>query len=138
MAETRANGMYGIRKRYVDLYLSSNVVELIMNSWLKGTQKQYSPHINRWFGYCTRHNLDPFYSSVNQRAELLAQYFHEGASYSVQPDQLYLVFSQQPKDGTPFGKHTLILRLLRGMFNPFVPNARFLYPLKISENRNVF
>ena len=31
MAETRANGMHGIRKRYVDLKLSSNVVELIMN-----------------------------------------------------------------------------------------------------------
>ena len=31
MAETTANGMHGIRKRYVDLKLSSNVVELIMN-----------------------------------------------------------------------------------------------------------
>ena len=47
MAGTRANGMYGIRKRYVDLTLSSNVVELVTNSWSKGTQKQYSPHINR-------------------------------------------------------------------------------------------
>ena len=41
MAETRTDGMYGIRKRYVDLNLSSNVIDLVMNSWSKGTQKQY-------------------------------------------------------------------------------------------------
>ena len=40
MEQTRANGMYSIRKRYVDLNLSSNVVDLVMNSWSKGTQKQ--------------------------------------------------------------------------------------------------
>ena len=39
MTETRASEMYGIRKRYVDFNLSSTVVELIMNSWAKGTQK---------------------------------------------------------------------------------------------------
>ena len=77
MTETRASGMYGIRKRYVDFNLSSNVVEHIMNSWSKGTQKQYSPHINRWFNCCARHNLDPFNSSVNRGAEFLAEYFHE-------------------------------------------------------------
>ena len=74
MAETRANGMYGIRKRYVDLNLSSNVVELVMYSWSKGTQTQYSPHINWWFNYCARHNIDPFDSSVNQGAEFLEEY----------------------------------------------------------------
>ena len=27
---------------------------------------------------------------------------------------------------------------VRNTFNPFVPNAPFLYPLKASENRKVF
>ena len=75
--------MHGIRKRYVDLNLSSNVVDLVINSWSKGTQKQYSPHINRWLDYCTRHSIDPFDSSVNQGAEFLAEYFHKGVSYSM-------------------------------------------------------
>ena len=35
MADTRANGMYRISKRYVDLNLSSNVIEFVMNSWSK-------------------------------------------------------------------------------------------------------
>ena len=39
MTETRANGMHGIRKRYADLKLSSNVLQPIVNSWSKGTQK---------------------------------------------------------------------------------------------------
>ena len=54
-----------------------------MNSWSKGTQKQYSPHINRWFDYCARQNIDPFDSSVNQGAEFLPEYFHGGVSYSM-------------------------------------------------------
>ena len=40
MAETRANGMYGIRKSYVDLNLSSNLVDLVINSWSKSIHKQ--------------------------------------------------------------------------------------------------
>ena len=44
MAGTRADGMYGIRKRYVDLTLSSNVVELVTNSWSKGTQTVFTTY----------------------------------------------------------------------------------------------
>ena len=117
LAETRANGMYGIRKRYVDLNLSSNVVDLVMNSWSKGTQKQYSPRINRWFDYCTRHNVDPFNSSVNKGTEFLAEYFHEGVSHSMVNTARSASSSVFPaKEGTLFGKHPLIIRLLRGMF----------------------
>ena len=88
-----------------------------MNSWSKVTQKQYSPHINRRLDYCTRHNIDPFDSSVNQGAEFLAKYFHEGVSYSVANTAGPVLSSVFPaKYGTPFGKHTLIVRLLRGMF----------------------
>ena len=130
MAQTRANGMYGIRKRYVDLNLSSNVVDLVMNSWSKGTQKQYSPHINRWFDYCTRHNIDPFDSSVNQGAEFLAEYFHEGVSYSMVNTARSALSSVFPaKEGTLFGKHPLIIRLLRGMFKqrPSLPRYTVTY-----------
>ena len=83
MAETRANEIYGIKKRYVDLNLSRNVVELIMAFWTKGTQKQYSPHINRSLIYC----IDSFNSIVNQGALFLEKWecdcFHEGVSYSM-------------------------------------------------------
>ena len=48
--------------------------------WSKGTQKQCSSHITRWFNYSTRHNIDPFDSSVYQGTEFLAEYFHEGVS----------------------------------------------------------
>ena len=130
MVGTRANGMYGIRKRYVDLNLSSNVVYLVMYSWSKGTQKQYSLHINRWFNYYTRHNRDPFDSSLNQGAEFLAEYFHEGVSYSIVNTARSALSSVFPaKDGTPFGKDPLIARLLRSMFKqrPSLPRYTVTY-----------
>ena len=106
--------MYGMR--YVDLNLSSHVVDLVMNSWKKFTEKQYSPHINRWFDYCTRHNIDPFDSNV-KGAEFLAEYFHEAVSYSmVNTARSALSSVFLAKYGTPFGKHPLIVRLLRGVF----------------------
>ena len=122
--------MYGIRKWYVDLNLSSNVLDLVMNSWSKGTQKQYSPHNNQWFDCCTRHNIDPFDYSVNQGAEYLAEYFHESVSYSMvntARSALSSIFSA--KDSAPFGKQPLIIRLLRGMFNqiPSLPRYTVTY-----------
>ena len=112
MVETRANGMHGIRIRYVDLNLPSNVIYLVMNSWSKATQKQYSPHIIQWFDYCTRLNIDPFDSSVNQGAEFLAEYFHDGVSPPVVKTARSVISSVFPaKDDTLFGKHPLIVRL---------------------------
>ena len=126
MAETRANRIYGIRKRYVDLNLSSNVLDLVMNSWSKGTQKQYSSHNNRWFDCFTRHNIDPFDSNVNQGAEYLAEYFHESVNYSMvntARSDLSSIFSA--KYSTPFGKQPLTIRLLRGMFNQIPSLPRY-------------
>ena len=117
MTETRANGMHGIRKRYADLKLSSNVLQPIVNSWSKGTQKQYSPHIDRWFDCCTRHNIDHFDSSVCQGAEFMAEYFHEGVSYSIiniTGSTLCKVFPAE--NDTPFSKHPFVAKLLRGIF----------------------
>ena len=104
-------------KRFVHLNLSSNVVELVLNFCSKGTQKQYSPRINLWFNYCARHNIDQFDSSATQGAEFLAEYFHEGVFYSMVNTARSALSSIFPaKDGTPFAKHTLIIRSSRGMF----------------------
>ena len=55
---------------------------------------------------------------------LVTEYFHEGVSYSmVNTARLALSHVFPAKDGTPFGKHPIIVRLLRGMFEqtPFLP-----------------
>ena len=93
------------QEMYVDLNLSSSVVGLVMNFWSKGTEKQYSSHINRRLNYCIGHNIDPFDSSVNEGAEFLVEYVHEGVSYStVNTAKLALFYVFPAKDGTPFGK----------------------------------
>lgn len=130
MAEVNSNGMHGIRKRYVDLDLSDNAVDLIMNSWSEGTQKQYSPHINKWFLYCQKHKIDPFASSVNHGAEFLTNYFHEGVGYSSVNTARSALSSIFPTvNGISFGKHPLIVRLLKGMFKqrPALPRYTVTY-----------
>ena len=47
-----------------------------MNSWTYGTSKQYSPHLKRWFQFCTDKNLDPLNTNASERAEFLTKYFN--------------------------------------------------------------
>ena len=100
-----------------------------MNSWSKGTQKQYSSLINL-FDYCTRHNIDSSDSSANEGAEFLAEYFHEDVSYSMVNTAWSALSSVFPaKNVTPFGKHILIVRLLGGIFKqrPSLPRYTVSY-----------
>ena len=78
--------------------------------------------------YCTRHNIDLFDSGVNQGAEFLKEYFHEGVSYSMVNAVRWALSSAFP-DGTPYGKHPRIVRLLRGIFKqrPSLPHYTVTY-----------
>ena len=71
--------MHCTTKKYVGLKLSSNgVLSWVLSQKIYRNKKQYSPHINPWFTFCTRHNADPFDSHENQGAEFLAEHFHQG------------------------------------------------------------
>ena len=71
-----------------------------------------------------------FDSSVNQVAELLAEYLLEGVSYSMFNTAKSALSSVFPaKYDAPFGKHHLIVRLLRSMFQqrPSLPHYTVAY-----------
>ena len=74
--------------------------------------------------------MDAFDSSVNQGAEFLAEYVHEGVSYSMINTARSNLSSVFPaKDDTHFGHQSLIARLLRGMFKqrPSLPRYTVTY-----------
>ena len=78
-----------------------------------------------------------FDSSVNQVPELLAEYFHEGISYSMFNTAKLALSSVFPaKYDAPFGEHHLIVRLLRSMFKqrPSLPHYTVAYDVaKVSQ-----
>ena len=44
--ENDTSGLLNIRRKYVKYGISSTTTDLIMNSWRKGTKKQYNVYIN--------------------------------------------------------------------------------------------
>ena len=84
--------------------------------------------------------MDPFDSSVNQTAEFLAEYFHEGVIYSmINTARLTLSSVFPAKDDTHFGNHPLIVRLLRGMFKqrPYLPRYTVTYDVEKCDSASL-
>ncbi|KAH3827284.1 hypothetical protein DPMN_129215 [Dreissena polymorpha] len=63
--QTTSDGMSHIRKSYEKRNLSSQSINIIMASWRKTTQKQYSMYINRWVYFCNKRKIDPFQSPIH-------------------------------------------------------------------------
>ena len=57
----------------------------------------------RWFDYCTRRNIDPFQSNVNQGAEFWHNTFMRVlvTQWLIQPDQLFPTKYGNPLVSTP-------------------------------------
>ena len=71
--------MQSLRELYQPV-LSQQALDVLMNSWSKGTKDQYSPHIERWLRYCQTNLFDPFNATVYQGAEFLVSYFRNSGN----------------------------------------------------------
>ena len=102
-----------------------------MNSWTDGTSKKYSHHLKRWFRFCPDKSLDPLNANVSEGAEFLTKYYNtskcEYSSLYTARSPLSSVLSSS--NGNTFGKHSLIQRMLKGIFklNPSLPRYTVTY-----------
>ena len=74
--------MCHIKKSLKTENLSGKAQDIILQSWRKSTQKQYSGHLNKWYKYSAQRNEDPFNSPVAVWLDFLATLYEEGLSYS--------------------------------------------------------
>lgn len=114
--------------------LSEGALDVLMSSWSEGTSKQYTPHLRRWFSFCSENELDPFAFNVKNGAEFLTIYFElSKCNYSSMNTARSALSSFIPaNNGIRFGDHPLIKRLLRGMFKqrPSLPRYTVTYDVK--------
>ena len=76
------NGLQGIRRRLLDCQISSNITDVIINSWRPGTQKQYSVYVNRWTQFCDERQIHSISPSVTHVLEFLQTLYERDLSYS--------------------------------------------------------
>ena len=98
--------------------ISPEVAEFLLHSWRDGTKLQYGSHVQRWMSFCIRRKVDPFQPSINFLLDYLLQEFRKekGRSYSSMNTIRSAISSISYIDDKPAGKHPLVSRLMRAVF----------------------
>ena len=98
------------------------------NSWkLPGDlgHRDYAAKFNKFSGWCSEREINPYTATVTQCAEFLSFLFHSGLKYrTIAGYRSMLSVVLSPADGMPVGQHPDILRLLKGVFNSRPPEKK--------------
>lgn len=124
------DGMQVIRRSLQESEISPDIVDIIMHSWRDSTQKQYKVYITKWLQFCSERKIDPLHPTVTAVLSFLHCLFKSGLSYSALNIARSAVSNIDMCDNdalshTPVGKHFLVCRYLRGVFNKLKPVLKY-------------
>ena len=127
---TEVAGMQVIRRSLLKSEVSPDIVQTIMHSWRDGTQKQYKVYINRWLQFCSEGSHDPLHPTARATLSFLHSLLKTGLSYTVLDTARSTVSNIDmngggSQDHTPVGKHFLVCRYLKGVFNKLKPVPKY-------------
>ena len=120
-----AVGMSFVRRCLKDEGIPESASKYILKSWRTSTQKQYSTYLRQWEVFCDTRGINPISPPLESALEFLAQLADRGLGYSVVNTawsalSVVLVLP----NGTVFGQHPYVKRLLKGVFEtkPALPH----------------
>jgi hypothetical protein len=99
-----------VRSHLLNRGISEGASEITMQSWRKGTQKQYRTYLQRWEMLCGSRGINSVCATVGNGIEFLFTEYQRGLSYSALNtirSALYTVIF--PTDQS-FGSHPLVTR----------------------------
>ena len=130
--------MEGVRKTLTGI--SNDAKDLIMNSWSKNTKKVYHTYLNEWEIYCNREGIpmETAITDITLAIEFLTHLFRvRKLGYSaVNNARSALSTIMITGNNETFGKHSLVSRLMKGMFRerPSLPRYTVTYDANIVLN----
>ena len=117
-----------LRRSYQMQGLSERVAELLIQSWRNNTNSAYNSAWRKWHRWCVERNYNPFSTSLSSVLQFLAEQFDSGLQYRSVNTLRSAISTTHPNiDGLAVGRHPLVSRLLRGMFNLRPPSPRYSY-----------
>ena len=114
-----------IRKPLESKNISGHSAEIILASWRSGTQKQYQTYINKWLNYCCERELDSLHPSEADFIHFLTALFEKDLIYSSLDTARSVLSTIVTVDGVSIGRHPLVVRFLKGVFNLRPPVPRY-------------
>lgn len=88
-----------------------------MSSWRNSTCKQYSSYLNRWESYAFQRNINTWNPNISDVLEFFTFLLDQGCGYSAINTARSALSSVIYVNNLPVGKHSLVKRFLRGVFN---------------------
>ena len=105
---------------------SEQAVSLISAGWSEGTNNAYQSAWHKWQCWCLGRTIDPFSASVTDFVNFLSSLFMEGLQYrSINTAGSAVSVTHTQVDGVPIGKHPLVTRLMKGVYNSRPPAPRY-------------
>ena len=83
-----------------------------------GIGKRYNSHTERFLKFCRERHNDPIQATTEMGIKFFTEYFKAGVGYSSASSACSVMTSiMEPVCNVPFGKSTLVCRLLKGLFD---------------------
>ena len=106
--------------------ISSQATALILSSWRKTTEAAYSCSWRKWEQWCTSAGYSSIHAPISAILDFLACQFAEGKQYrTINSYRSAISMTHTPIDGVVVGKHPLVTRLMKGIFNRRPPQPRY-------------
>lgn len=125
-----------VRQSYETQGFSEKATSTILQSWRKGTTKQYS-YIKRWTAYCHQKQIDPVSATVPQALDFLVELFETGIGYSgINTARCALYSVLKPVDGVTFEAQESGKRFLKGVYEARSSNPRYAVTWDVNKVLN--
>ena len=112
-----------IRLRQLTTGISGETSQLLAAGWSSGTNTAYHSAWNRWSSWCAERQADPLSCPIGPFLEFLTE---EGLQYrSINTIRSVVSMTHDHIEGNPIGRHPLVSRLLKGVYNSCPPQPRY-------------
>ena len=116
--QAESTSFHDIRQNPGATNLSAESIRIIQQSRGPPTTKIYDNYIGKWKVFCREMGINPISPSLNQPIEFLTKIFESGVGYSSVGTVRSVLSSVLIMDnGASFGKHPLVQRFIKGIFN---------------------
>ena len=97
-------------------------------SWRPNTESTYSSGWDQWVGWASLHGVQEHSPGIADVLNYLSTLFEKGRKYrTINCARSILSSTLLPIDGFPVGKHPMVTRLMKGVFNKRPP-TKLLFP----------
>ena len=136
MEKANSTGMSSVRIDFLRQGFSNSTVDILMDSWRVGTEKQYEPALKKWLNYCKK-GINPYDPSLPDALHFLSELFNQGCSYDqIKTARSALSSIIRPTNNITFGRLPIVKRFMKGIYEkrPSFPKNYFVWDVSILLN----